>query len=418
MRVILSALGSFGDVYPIVGLASRLRERGHDVSVIANPYFETVVASQHLEFVPLATREHYLNLARHPDLWRPLAGLRVVLGLAVEFAGPIYEAIVARHEPGNTVVGAHGLDLGSRIAEETHGIPFANLHLAPLPLRTMHEGPAMPFGSLSRGVPGWLKRCVYSLADSWVIDPIVARPLNDFRRQLGLAPVRRVYADWWLSSRLGLALFPDWFGPPQPDWPTATTCVGFPLWDEGGDQRLPPDAARWIDDGEPPIVFTPGSAMTEGYEFFSAAVSACERLGRRGILLTRFAEQVPSQLPPTVCHFDYLPFSQLLRRAAAVVHHGGIGSCASGLASGVPQLVMPMAFDQFDNAARLERLGVATSVPRRRFNANTAMAGLERLLGDRDVGHNCRRRADECDGRQAVDKAAVLMERLLSEPLR
>ena len=141
-----------------------------------------------------------------------LAGLRVVLGLAVEFAGPIYEAIVARHEPGNTVVGAHGLDLGSRIAEETHGIPFANLHLAPLPLRTMHEGPAMPYGSLSPGVPRWLKRCVYSLADSWVIDPIVARPLNNFRRQLGLAPVRGVYADWWLSSRLGLALFPDWFG--------------------------------------------------------------------------------------------------------------------------------------------------------------------------------------------------------------
>ena len=414
MRVVLSALGSFGDVYPIVGLAGRLRQRGHNVSVLANPYFESVVTDEIVEFVPIATQDEYLALTRHPDLWRPLAGLRVVLRLAAEFAQPIYQAIQDRHEPGNTVVAAHGLDLGSRIAEETDGIPFANIHLAPLPIRTVFDGAAMPYGSLGPRVPKWMKRAAYALADNLLIDPVVSGPLNSFRQQLGLPNIHGVYRDWWLSSQLGLALFPDWFGPPQPDWPPATTCVGFPLWDQGKDEPLPDDASRWLDEGEPPIVFTPGSAMTDAQSFFHTAITVCQQLNRRGLLLTRFTAQIPPDLPTTIRHFEYLPFSQLLARAAAVVHHAGIGSCAQALARGVPQLVMPMAFDQFDNAARLERLGVAVSIPRRRFTSRTATAAMSKLLSDDGLHATCRHRADDCDGDQALDRAAELLESLAS----
>src|SRR5262249_32355180 len=151
-------------------------------------------------------------------------------------------------------------------------------------------------------------------------------------------------------------LFPEWFGPPQPDWPPNVTMTSFPLFDERGLAELPTDVETFLAAGTPPIVFTPGSAMKQGRAFFTTAVEACVRLGRRGVLLTRFGEQVPPSWPEGIRHFEYVPFSQVFPRAAAVVHHGGIGTTSQCLAAGVPQLIMHMAHDQPDNAARILKL--------------------------------------------------------------
>nr|MBA3625578.1 glycosyltransferase [Methylibium sp.] len=67
-------------------------------------------------------------------------------------------------------------------------------------------------------------------------------------------------------------------------------------------------------------------------------------------------------LPNWACHVAYAPFDALLPRLATLVHHGGIGTCAEALAAGVPQIVVPFAHDQFDNAARLERLGLGVTL--------------------------------------------------------
>jgi UDP:flavonoid glycosyltransferase YjiC (YdhE family) len=209
-----------------------------------------------------------------------------------------------------------------------------------------------------------------------------------------------------------LGLFPDWFGPPQPDWPPQTRLTGFPLYDERGGADIPEELTRFLDAGEPPVVFTPGSAMAQGQDFFAAAVEACRLLGRRGVFLTRFPDQVPPDLPAAVRHFDYVPFSQLLPRAAALVHHGGIGTSAQALAAGVPQLVMPMAHDQPDNAARLRRLGVAASLPRARFRGPAVARDLERLLRSKEVAQNCRAVADRLKDSRAVEQTCEELEAL------
>ena len=136
--------------------------------------------------------------------------------------------------------------------------------------------------------------------------------------------------------------------------------------------------------GTPPIAFSPGSANREAHQFFAAAVEACERLGRRGILLTKYDDQLPAKLPESVRHFGFVPLSRLLPHTAALVHHGGIGSCAQGLAAGVPQVVRPMSFDQFDNSRRLVRLGVAEEISVRAFRGPAIAAALERLLESTD----------------------------------
>jgi UDP:flavonoid glycosyltransferase YjiC (YdhE family) len=135
-------------------------------------------------------------------------------------------------------------------------------------------------------------------------------------------------------------------------------------------------------------------------------------LGRRGILLTKYADQLPATLPPSVRHFGFVPLSKVLTKTAALVHHGGIGTCAQGLAAGVPQLIRPMAFDQFDNSRRLVRLGVAEEISVRAFRGPTAAAALERLLASRHVASKCRELASRCDRPAALDAACVELERL------
>src|SRR5690606_30678605 len=119
--------------------------------------------------------------------------------------------------------------------------------------------------------------------------------------------------------------------------------------------------------GEPPIVFAPGSANVQATEFFRTAAEVCEQLGRRGVLMTKYPDQLPPDLPRSVRQFGFVPFSKLLPRAAALVHHGGIGTCAQGLAAGLRQVVMPMAYDQLDNGTRLARLGVGGVIPVEKF---------------------------------------------------
>ena len=125
-------------------------------------------------------------------------------------------------------------------------------------------------------------------------------------------------------------MFPDWFAEVQPDWPPQVKLTGFPLYDERGTTEVPAGVSKFLDSGEPPVVFVAGSGNQQAERFFRAAVDGCARSGCRGLLLTRYPAQVPTTLPTTVRHFDYVPLSQVLPRAAVFVHHGGIGLGAAG----------------------------------------------------------------------------------------
>jgi UDP:flavonoid glycosyltransferase YjiC (YdhE family) len=230
-----------------------------------------------------------------------------------------------------------------------------------------------------------------------MIDRAVGPQLNAFRAELGLAPIKKIMNLWWHSPQKIIGLFPEWFAPPQPDWPPNTLLTGFPLWDESGVTESPLGLEAFLAAGTAPIVFTPGSAMIHGHEFFAAAVDACQRLGRRGLLLTRYPEQLPKSLPESVKHFDFIPLSQVLPRSAALVCHGGVGTVAQGLAAGIPQLIMPMSHDQPDNAARLARLGVGSSLSPRRFRGPAVARELDKLLNSPEVARRCRELATRFD---------------------
>jgi UDP:flavonoid glycosyltransferase YjiC (YdhE family) len=273
----------------------------------------------------------------------------------------------------------------------------------------LHDTPVMGIPDVITPLPRPFKAMMFWLVDRLMIDKHLAPGVNAYRAELGLPPVHRLFKSWLHSPELVVNLFPEWYSAPQPDWPPNTYNTGFPLFDETGVREIPSDVAAFLDEGEAPIVFTAGSAMAFSRRFLADSVEICRKLNRRGILLTQFADQVPAELPPTVRHFDYIPFSQVLPLAAAVVHHGGIGTTAQAFAAGVPQLVTPFAHDQPDNAHRVKRLGAGDFVLPPNY-AGEGLPAIRRLIEATAIKQRCEELAARLRGADPIDRTCDLIE--------
>jgi UDP:flavonoid glycosyltransferase YjiC (YdhE family) len=412
VNVLLFALGSHGDVHPFCGIGIRLRQRGHHVAVAANGYFRALVEHAQLEFIECGTAQQYKELATNPDLWHPVKALGTVFRGTARYLRPMYEIAAAFGKRPDSVIAASTLALGARVAQDKYNLRLATVHLSPSIFLSAHVPPQLPvLRWLPRSSPLWLKRGVIGLIHKGA-DRLIAPQLNQFRAEVGLAPVRGILSEYWHSPLRVIGLFPEWFAPPQPDWPTQTRLSGFPLWDEPDLSPISEELDQFLCAGEKPIAFTPGSAMWRGDRFFDAAIDACVRLNRRGILLTRHTEHLPERLSDGVIHVPYAPFSQLLPRCCALVHHGGIGTTAQALASGTPQLITPFAHDQPDNAARVHRLGCGEILPPRRFRGKHPAVALARVITSPGVADACRRVVEKFQGPDPIDRTCDLIEQL------
>lgn len=415
MKMILVPIGSHGDVHPFIALGMELARRGHQVLVLTNDHFQKLVEKARLTFVSLSTTEEFQELINHPDLWHPSRGARLLFGSLNRFPlRLVYERILEHYEPGHTVVVNSPLGLGARVAQDKFGVPLATVHIAPSSLPSVHLAPVLPVGALPSWSPRWLRRLAYWCGDRLVVDPLVCKELNRFRAELGLPPVYRIITRYWNSPQLVLGLFPNWFAPRQPDWPPQLQLTGFPRFDEATMTDMPAGLEEFLQAGEPPLIFTPGSAMTQGQSFFRAALEACQRLQRRGLFLTGYEDHLPSPLPESVQHFRYVPFSRVFPRAAAVIHHGGIGTTSQALAAGVPQLIMPMGFDQPDNAARVFRLGAGNMLYPKKFMGGNVAAALQPLL-TASVRQRCQEIAGWFAGANPIGEACDWLEKLGQE---
>ena len=413
MTVLVIGLGSSGDVLPNVGIGLALKERGHRVILVAGQHFEALARRTGLDFIGLGTEEEYVKVIHDPDLWHPLRAFSVVAKhLILPTIRPIYEIIRQHHESEKTVVTAPVTAFGARIANEKLGVPLATVHLQPTLLRSIVHPPVFGFPDIIGHLPRSLRGTYLYATDRYIIDPLIAPGTNTFRAELGLPPVHRLFDRWLNSPQLIIGLFTDWFAPPQPDWPANVHLMGFPLYDESESHGIPAELTSFLDGGEAPIIFTAGSAMAQGKEFFRVSVEVCRNKGWRGILLTEFPEQLPVNLPEGIQHFGYVPFSAVLPRAAAFVHHGGIGTTAQALAAGIPQFIVPLAHDQPDNAVSIRRLGVGDFLLPRKYKTTAVVRSLEILLASSTVKDQCRRRASELADANTLDKTCQLIEQL------
>jgi rhamnosyltransferase subunit B len=405
----LPTLGSSGDVHPFIALGRAMQQRGHRVTVLTNPLFQALVESQGLEFLALGKLEDAQVAIGNPDVWHLRKGFAIIASVIVPAIAETYRYIEQRADS-NTVVAFSTLAFGGRVAQEKLGVPSASVHLQPSIIRTYADQGMLGNIRLSAAHPRWMKQVLFSLVDALVLDRNLKQPLNRFRATLGLAPVARVMDRWMNSPQLVLAMFPQWFAAPQPDWPANTHTVGFAQFDDDGASDSLHRAEEFLAAGTPPMIVTPGSAGSTMQRFFRESVDAANRIGARAMLVTNFPEQVPRHLPSGIQVFGYLPFSRLLQRASLLVYHGGIGTLAQGIKAGVRHLVVPHGYDQFDSGWRIEQLGLGRCIPDSRYRAARAAPVMRQMLDDASLMQRCRQFSNRVDSSATLAHACELLE--------
>lgn len=383
--VIIVAQGTAGDVHPLLAMGRALQERGQQVTVLTNPYFAPVVHRLGLALVPIGSTADFQRAMDDAQLWQPHNSMRALWRHTEQ---PVIDSWrwLRTQAPRNAVLLASSMALGARVAHDTEGMPLATVHLAPTALLSCRQPPRMGHMPWPSWLPPAAVRAVWSVVEWSKTDHVLAPTLNAMRAEAGLPPVRHILSRYLHSPQCVLLAYPEWFAPDPGDRPPHSVSIGFPRFDEGGQHAWPAGLREFLQAGPPPLLFTPGSAMLHAQNFFKCAVQASQALGQRAIMATPFAQQLPP-LPAGMLSVGYVPFSELLPHTAAFAHHGGIGSASQGLAAGVPQLVVANSFDQFDNGAHLQRLGVGELLtdctPQRMQQA------LQRLLHTPAVAQAC-----------------------------
>ena len=417
-RIIIATFGSYGDIHPYIPIALELQARGHTPVVASIAYYRERFEALGLEFQEL--RPDVPSPAEDPELMRrgmdEREGPRVVLQEMLLPALRDTHADLLRIVEGADLLVSHQIIFPAPIVAEQTGIRWVSTMLAPSTFFSEYD-PGMPTASdwwgflrwhplLAKGFIGLARR----VTDGWL------KEVYAFRAELGLPRGGHPLFDAHHSPQRALALFSPVFGPPQPDWPPQTRVTGFPFYDKRDAATLDPALLKFLDAGEPPIVFTLGSAAVwAAGDFYRESVKAATILGRRALLLTgddprnQFAEP----LPEGVAAFPYAPYSEVFPRAAAVVHQGGVGTTGQTLRAGVPALFVPFAHDQPDNAARCERLGLARFIARKRYNAATAAQALRELLENPSYAQNAAKIGQQVRAEQGHITACDEIEKLL-----
>jgi UDP:flavonoid glycosyltransferase YjiC (YdhE family) len=381
-RIVFATFGSLGDLHPYIAVAGELARRGHRPLIATFEEYRENVEAAGIGFAPVRPGmagfgDKTVMMEKLIDPWR--GPELMVREMFMPHLRESYEDL-ERACGGADLLVTHPLTFAGPLLAQKQGIAWASSALSPMTMFSAIDPPLFPAASWmlwarKLGVTPyrWVFKVPRAMVRRW------EEPLRKFRAELGL-PATDAIAQFegQFSPRLHLALFSGTLAAPQPDWPASTVVCGFPRYDG----TPPGDRARaeledFLAAGEPPIVFGLGSsAVMVAGDFWRAAIETAERLERRAILLTGMPSDSLGTVPSGVKVFQYLPYSMVFPRAAAIVHQGGIGTLAQALAAGRPQLIVPVAFDQPDNARRTVALEVARSIA---FGRATAAAMAREL---------------------------------------
>lgn len=418
-RIVITTWGSFGDVNPYLALGLGLRERGHDVVLCMPPYYEAVVRGADLGFAPGAPdADPALDRGLVRKVMHPRNGAEAIFReVLIPALGDAHTKLTAAVQGADLVV-THPAALAAPIVVEQQRLKWVSTILSPLNFMSAYDPILPPMVPWLRHLPwsvhvrfaDWLAGGGRQVAARWMA------PVQTFRASLGLPPSENPMFEGQHSPYAVLALYSKVFGGPYPDYPRRVTITGQLRHDRSHGTALSPGLQAFLDAGDAPVVFTLGTSAVEvAGRFWEESMAAVAQLGVRGVLLAgrEAAARLAAQAPAHVLVVEGAPHSLLFPRAAAVVHQCGMGTLGTAFAAGVPQLAVPYANDQPDNAWRLERLGVARSLYPQRYRAARVVAELRALRDDPRYGRRAREIAAVVNTERGVATACDVIERVL-----
>jgi UDP:flavonoid glycosyltransferase YjiC (YdhE family) len=370
LQVVLASVGTRGDVQPMVAVALALAARGHQPLLMAPPDFETWVSSFGLAFRPLGPdmREFIANQPQmlSGNAWR---SYRAIRNFYADETPRQAARLIDACRGADALLWAGGVLCAPAVAEHLRLPALGLLYSTSSVPSSCHPPPT----STRHGRPAWVNRLKWTLLGALLADPI-GRPLNRQRRALGLPALslRRQISD---GPALALACDPVVL-PPDPAWADRIPSIGFIFLDDP--TPLDAELEAWLDAGPAPVYIGFGSMSGAGpARVEGLVVEAMRKVGLRALVGTGWGGLSGLALPSGWRRVGDVAHARLFPRMAVVVHHGGAGTTASALRSGVPQVVLPLILDQYHHAHRLHLAGlVPQPVPMERVTAVELAASI------------------------------------------
>jgi UDP:flavonoid glycosyltransferase YjiC (YdhE family) len=423
LRIVFSTWGSLGDLHPYLALARELLRRGHQPAIATLPAWRDHVTRAGVTFHPI-----------RPDVPADDSGSReLVRRVLDEKEGPryLFEEVFApvirdtyedtlaavRADGGADLLVTHQVPVTGPIVAQMTGVKWVSAMLQPMAFLSVYDPPTPPQAPALRRIAA--------------LHPVVARGFNllarrittpwmssvyALRRSLGLPPGGHPAFEGQHAPALVLGLFSQQLARKQPDFPPQSLITGFAFYDAADALPVDPQLERFLNEGEPPIVFTLGSsAVWLAGDFYRVSIAAAQALGRRALLLAgeQSAMLREEGLPAGIAVADYAPHGLVMPRGSAIVHQGGVGTTGQAMRAGRPALVVPFGQDQPDNARRCVSLGIARMVPRTVFRVPRVVSELTQLWRNPATIRRAADVGEQVRTEQGTRKACDAIEKVL-----
>jgi UDP:flavonoid glycosyltransferase YjiC (YdhE family) len=426
----LASVGSLGDLHPVIGLGRALKALGASPILAVRqdhlPAVRDAGLEGHAIFDDIETLSASMNMTPAALYQQILEDDRTLIrGIVLPRLSDM-TARLARIVDGTTdLIAASRQTIAAPLLAEKHGIPYVPLEFQPLMLLSPHDPPWIDGFELAWHNPGPVGR-IWNIGFLWVVARVVhlifGGPINKVRRDLGLPRSKAVpYFEQDAPAPFRLALYSLLLSRISAREKARMRFCGFPFFDgetnardDTGDAEL----ERFLDVKPAPLVFTLGSFSFLGKDFFRESIAAARSLGRRAVLVTYGAKDLPEVDPDQILIRDYVPYSLLFSRAAVIVHHGGVGTLGLAMRAGKPQLVASIGTDQPDNAARVVRLGIADELPLARYRADAAASAIARLLNEPGFARRAAEVAGQISQEPGPEEAARLLMQVAGSRIR
>jgi rhamnosyltransferase subunit B len=413
MKCVVSSFGSAGDFLPTLSVGAALRRRGHDVRLVANPFYENRARNAGLEFVPAGElSDLYERIEATPAYARASHAAMLLADLVAPDTEATYRVVgnLLRSEPVDVVV-TNDMSFGALWSAAEQRVPSALVRASPV-LWMSWRAPTV-FGD--RALTAFLSRPI-TMAVRWFIAWYLSRFLRPLARRMGtrIRDVSYRASERMAAIQLGL-WSPIVRGPVRGDPPNGTICGFARCSGFGGAQSdVPAEVDSFLRAGPPPVVVGLGSvySLTSGSALLSIA-QACASHGHRCLVI---GHPTGLKFPPNTLAVRYAPYDRVFARAAAVVVHGGAGTTGEALRCGRPIVGVPFGFDQFTLCSRIENLGIGVRVPMATRTPAHFASALQRVLCDESMKRRAiglgERLAEERDG---AESGADAVETLVAE---
>jgi vancomycin aglycone glucosyltransferase len=404
MKVLLSSIGSRGDVQPLLALALELKKLGHEASLCVAPNFKEWIESYGVTCIPIGPDLKKLTGGTMPS--KPVTPSKEQRKqLAAGTVRAQFQVLGEAVRDCDLIVAATALQIAARSIAETRKIPYVFAVYSPAVLPSPQYPPPNFGRQHSQTLPGIANRFLW-MRDEQSFNEMFRETFNDEREKAGLPPVGSV-RPYMFTDRPWLAADPA-LGPASPAAGKDIVQTGAWMLPDGAE--LPDELEEFLAKGAPPVYFGFGSMRTSE-QSSGVVIEAARALGMRAILSQGWADLSLKDAGADCISIGEVNHAKLFPRVAAIVHHGGAGTTTTSARAGRPQVIVPHNYDQYYWARRVQVLGVGVQGPiLERLSVDAITRALRECFQPEMTS-----RAQALAGRIVVNGAQIAAERLVRE---